>query len=112
MDPGHDPVDTAPFRLEHPVEYTYAVDSDVLATAVRTKARLESYGARLLNIAEHIFNEIPSFHRGARAAVRKELPAGIVARSDALEQRRRAGRHDSVEASDRPTELCLPPSSS
>jgi radical SAM superfamily enzyme YgiQ (UPF0313 family) len=81
------PIDTAPFRLEHPVEYTYAVDPDVLATALRTKARLESYGARLLNIAEHIFNEIPSFHRGARAAVRKELPAGILAGSDALEQR-------------------------
>jgi hypothetical protein len=81
------PLDIKPFRLEHPVEYTYALDPDVLATALRTKGLLESYGARILNIAEHIFNEIPSFHRGTRAAVRKELPVGILAGSDALEQR-------------------------
>ena len=54
--------------------------------ALRTRRRLERQGAKLNNIAERIFMEIPSVERGIRAAIRKD-PAMEAVPLDALERR-------------------------
>jgi radical SAM superfamily enzyme YgiQ (UPF0313 family) len=80
------PVELAPYELPAPVEYTYALDEDTLAAALRTKRRLEHQGAKLNHIAERIFMEVPPVYRGTRPAIREDIAFDIVP-SDALEQR-------------------------
>lgn len=80
------PADLAPYELPAPVEYSYPLDRDTLATARRTRERLERQGAKLNHIAERIFMEVPPVHRGTRAAIRKDVSVDSVP-SEGLEQR-------------------------
>jgi hypothetical protein len=80
------PVDLAPYELPEPVEYSFPLDQDTLATAFRTKERLERQGATLNHIAERIFMEVPPVHRGTRAAIRNDVFVDNML-SDGLEQR-------------------------
>jgi hypothetical protein len=55
------------------VEYTYAIDKHCYEVVTATKTRLEKQGARLNNIAERVYFDMPAVHRGARMATRDDI---------------------------------------
>ncbi len=81
------PKDLSAFVLSAPVEYTYAINQHCHEIAVTIRKRLEQQGARINNIAERIFVELPLVHRGARAAVRGDAQVSVSKTSGELEKR-------------------------
>jgi hypothetical protein len=67
------PKELESFFLPTPVEYTYAIDKHCYEVVTATKTRLEKQGARLNNIAERVYFDMPAVHRGARMATRDDI---------------------------------------